>query len=280
MKKKKIIRKNMDKSTSSIKNQFENLQFYFTLVEPSGSANVGAVARSLKNFGFKELILFNPKCTIDSDARKYSMHAREDVLEKAQIIHLEDNISEDMYLHDLKTFFKDFDYVIGTSGKQSMFRNLRRITYYVDDLDFSNMLLDKKCKINLVFGRESTGLYNNELSLCDFVIRIPTADEYSSINLAHAVTIVCFTLFKKLREITRGTILPSTKKQREILYQKIDEVINRLDFNKDVDRKIIRAFKNILGRSFSSMKEISLLMSLFDQVNNREKVIASKYGAI
>ena len=263
--KKKLLRMQADNSISSIPPSNLNFDFQIVLIEPSGSANVGLCARSMKNFGFKHLILFNPQCEIDSDARKYSMHARKEVLEKAQIIHLneEKEITREYYLNKFEIFLEQFDFVIGTSGKTSTFRNINRVAYFVDDLDFSSVIPSKKIKIALLFGRESIGLYNEEIDLCDILLRIPTSDDYTALNLSHAISIVLFTIFKKIRVVGKGNVVNSTRDQRDILYGRIQEVLSELEFKKNVDKKIVRTFKNILGRSFSSMKEVNLLLSLF-----------------
>lgn len=263
--KKKNLLKLADNSISNISPININLEFQIVLVEPSGSANIGFVARNMKNFGFKHLILFNPQCEIDSDSRKYAMHARKDVLEKAQIIHLnkEKEITREFYLKKFKKFLEQFDFVIGTSGKVSTFRNIKRMPYLVDELDISSLTPSEKTKIGLIFGRESIGLYNEEIDLCDILLRIPTSDDYTALNLSHAVSIVLFTIFKKIRVIRKGNVITSTREQRETLYSRIWEVLSKLEFKKNVDKNIVRTFKNILGRAFSSMKEVNLLLSLF-----------------
>lgn len=261
--KKKDLRKLAENSISSIPSSTMNYDFQIILVEPSGSANIGFVARCMKNFGFKHLILFNPQCEIDSDARKYSMHARKDVLEKAQIIHLKEKITRELYLKKFKKFLEHFDFVIGTSGKVSTFRNIKRMPYLVDELDISSLTPSEKTKIALIFGRESVGLYNEEIDLCDILLRIPTSDEYTALNLSHAISIVLFTIFKKIRVIGKGNVITSTREQRERLYKRLWDVLHQLEFKKNVDKNIVRTFKNILGRAFSSMKEVNLLLSLF-----------------
>jgi tRNA/rRNA methyltransferase len=272
MLKKKELRRIADNTTSSLLDQYSDIEFSIVLIETEGSANIGSICRSMKNFGFKNLVLFNPKCKIDSDARKYSMHARKDILEKREQIDLEPNTSKEDYLENLREYLEQFSYVIGTSAKAGMFRNIKRINYYIDELDFSNIKSDGNTKIALLFGREPSGLMNEEIELCDFLVRIPTSDDYSSINLAHAVTLVLFTIFKKIRSVRKGTVAPSTREQREFLFDRIREVVEYLEFSKDVDERIVRTFKNILGRSFSSMKEVNLLLSLFKQIQNLDKI--------
>ncbi|MCP4760251.1 MAG: TrmJ/YjtD family RNA methyltransferase [archaeon] len=272
MLKKKDFLEKSDNLTIQLKKQFSNIKFSIILIETEGSANIGSISRTMKNFGFKKLILFNPKCSIDSDARKYSMHARKDILEKREQIDLDSKITREEYIKKLKDFLSKFNYVIGTSAKTSMFRNIKRINYYIDELDFSIINSEEEVKIALLFGREPSGLMNEEIELCDFIVRIPTSDEYSSLNLSHAVTIVLFTIFKKIYNIGKGTITPSTREQRELLYKKIAEVVEYLEFSRDVDDRIIRTIKNVLGRSFSSMKEVNMLLTLFKQIENIEKI--------
>mgnify|MGYP006282229629 CR=1 FL=1 len=264
--KKQELRVSADQDTVSSKPTAENLKFTVILVEPEGSANIGAICRSMKNFDLFDLMLFNPKCEIDSDARKYAMHAREDVLFNAKMISIPDNSDDGHRLAKLKSVLKGFDYVIGTSAKPSMFRNIRRIYYYVDELDLDQITNMNEADIALVFGREPTGLYNDELDLCDFILRIPASDDYPSLNLAHAATIIFFTLFKKRKVITKGTIHVSNRNQREVLIDKLQEVLDIIELERDVDEKVIRAYKNILGRSFSSMKEVNLLITLFNKI--------------
>ena len=273
--KKKQLRRLVDNATSALLEEYSDLEFTVFLVEPEGSINVGSISRIMKNFNFKHLVLFNPKCSIDSDARKYSMHAREDILEKAEVITLDSNIERSEYISILQDNLNIFDYVIGTSGKSSMFRNIKRINFYIDEIDFSPLESASQVKIALVFGRESSGLLNDEIELCDYITRIPTSDNYSALNLSHAVSIVLFTLYKKIHNIKRGTVITSTRKQRELLFNKISVLIEQLEFNKDVDNRILRTFKNIIGRSFSSMKEINLLMTFIMQLENKFRILTS-----
>jgi len=277
--KKKVLRQTTDTKISYIKPEYSKIHFTVILIEPEGSINVGFICRSMKNFGFSNLIVFNPKCQFDSDMRKYSMHARKDVLEKAEFIHLNETISKRDYFKELKSLFNRFNYVIGTSSKPGMFRNIKRINFFVDELDFTSILNDNNTspvEIAIVFGRESQGLHNEELNLCDFTIKIPTSDEYPSMNLSHAVSIVLFTIYKKIREIRKGTIIPSTREQKDILYRNIASVLEMLEFPNDVRDRINRTFINILGRSFSSMKEVNLILTLFKRIQNIDKLKNNK----
>ena len=262
--KKKDLRKVKNISTSEFEESLQHLEFSIILVEPQGPINVGMACRVMKNFGFQNLILFNPRCEIGSDARKFSMHGL-DILKNARILQFED---ED-HLKSLGQLFSEFNYVIGTSGKKTRFNNIKRITYYVDEVDLT-LLNDPHAKVALVFGREDKGLFNEELDLCDFLIKIPVNDDYPALNLSHAVAVTLFSLFKKIRNVHKGDIIASSQSDREQLFYILENTLDFLDYTEGAKDRTVRALKNILGRSFSSLKEINLLISLFSSINKKK----------
>ena len=81
------------------------------LVEPSVSGNIGSVARVMKNFGFRELILINPQTEIDGDAYRFAMHA-EDILENVKIY------------PNLEDFIGTIPYVVGTTARICWFEEI------------------------------------------------------------------------------------------------------------------------------------------------------------
>lgn len=267
--KKKELRKYKNLTTSELLPQFQQIKISIILVEPQGPINLGLTARAMKNFGFQNLILCFPQCEIDSEARRFSMHGLE-ILQASRILPVEPDSEDNGKLTRLDALFKEFDYVIGTSGKRIRFNNIKRITYYVDEINFS-LISSPSANIALVFGREDTGLTNEELDLCDFVIKIPVQDDYPALNLSHAVAITLFSIYKKLREIKKGDVVVSSQKDREQLYITLENTLEYLDYATDARNKVIRAMKNIIGRSFTSLKEISLLLSLFASINKKKE---------
>ncbi len=259
--KKKDLKKSKNLATSEIKPEYQEIEVSVILVHPQGPINIGMIARVIKNFGFQNLILYHPECEIGSDARKFSMHGL-DILKNARVIQDND--------FSLKTLFNEFNFVIGTSGKSTRFNNIKRIVYYVDEIDLS-VLKTPEAKIALVFGREDMGLFNEELDLCDFVVKIPTNDDYPALNLSNAVSIVLYEFFKKMRTLQRGDVIPSSPSDREQLYKTIETITKSLNYAPEVSKKVIRGLKNILGRSFSSLKEINLLISLFSSIKKNKK---------
>jgi len=219
------------------------------LVEPLYEANVGYVARAMKNFGIKDLLVVNPMVDLGNESRIFASHAK-DVIDNAKITtSLEDAI-------------RDMDLVIGTTaqhGKSS--RNVLRSTS--DPATFAERTILSRRKTAIVFGRDTTGLSNEELRLCDLVLTIPTNPEYPTLNISHAATIVFYELFKVQR--TKKN-LRRTGSDREAL-DRLIRLFNGLTTHSDLpvykQKLAKRAFHNVAYRSFMTQRETSLLMGVF-----------------
>ncbi|MHA1561125.1 MAG: RNA methyltransferase [Promethearchaeota archaeon] len=250
------------------KGKLDGLDLSIVLINVESSGNVGSIARVMKNFGFHKLILFNPKEDPKSNyAHGFAMHAKE-ILENAEIIYdnnnknCNDNRGKD---ENLKIFLQKFDLVIGTSAKGIIRKNLRRIPIFLNELDFT--LFTKNSKVALVFGRESTGLTNNEIKLMDFLLRIPADNDYPTLNISQAVGIILYTFYLNMHQISRQEISPSSKAERDLLLKQISHTINNIPMQEFRTERTLQSFKNFLGRSFLSEKESSYLQHFFQKVN-------------
>ncbi|MBN1157197.1 RNA methyltransferase [Candidatus Woesearchaeota archaeon] len=213
------------------------------LVEPENSGNIGAVARAMKNFGFSDLVILNPKCDpLCEEARKRAKWAN-DVLRRAKI---------------RKRIPRNFDYLVGTTARLGTDYNIPRSPLTPEQLaeKISNR------KIGILFGRESTGLRNNEIELCDFTVTIPTKKAYSSLNLSHSVAIVLYELSKDNIELSKFPAI--SKKEKEVLYTYIIKSIDRMKFStqeKKKTQKII--WKKVMGKAMLTKREAFALMGFF-----------------
>lgn len=217
--------------------------FYIIVVEPKYEGNIGAIARVMKNFGFKNLILVNP-CEIKEDAYKRAMHST-DILEKAKIVKSFDNA------------IKKIDYIVGTTGVVGGKSNLRS---FLTPRKFSEKVKELRGNIGLIFGREDIGLLNEELKKCDIVVNIPTA-EYPIMNLSHAVAIVLYELFiseKKEREQRKASFFEKKK-----LFEKFENYLLTIDYPKHKKEKTETIFKRVIGRAMLSELEFYTLMGVF-----------------
>lgn len=149
----------------------------FVLVEPAVPENIGAAARAINTMGFNDLRLVNPADHLANEA-KWLAHGSVELLEQATIF------------QDFNSAIEDLDFVIGTTAKQ---RSSKYDYYSPED---ANQLIKKKghsiSKIGIVFGREESGLKNEELLSCDIASSIPLRKAYPSLNLAQSVMLYAY----------------------------------------------------------------------------------------
>lgn len=230
------------------------------LIGTENSGNIGAIARVMKNFDFSELILINPLAQPkNSTAFGFAMHAR-DILEQSHIH--EWNIEN--YHAELQNFLHDYDMVIGTSAQGISYRNIKRIPLFLTEFDFSQFAPDSK--IALVFGRESTGLTNAELSYVDFILRIPTGQEYPTLNLSHAVGIILYHIHSKQYPIIREQVHIASLADKNELFQQVERIIERTPLASHRYERSAQAFHNLIGRAVISRKEFEYLRNLFRKI--------------
>ena len=153
------------------------------LVEPQEPMNVGAVARAMRNFGLARLYLVNPTPRVGPpwarEAYWLAVHA-EEILDRAVAV---DSLMEAL---------ADVQLVVATTGRP---RELYPAPV-VPAWEVPARVLSVEGEVALVFGRETFGLTNEELALAHVIGTIPTAPEQPSLNLAQAVVVFAYELFK------------------------------------------------------------------------------------
>ena len=251
-------------------NEYKKLTFTIILVQPEHSGNIGSIARVMENFNFKNLVIFNPIESVDNilsyETQGFAMHGK-DILSNTKIIEIK---KQDNHLTEFKTLLGTFDYVIATTAKGKSYSNIRRLAIFPEDLTLPISV--KPLKIAILFGKESRGLTNEEISLADIILRIPTNSDYSALNLSHACGIVLYEIFKKINILTIGRgknpVLLADKSDRLILYDIIKNIIDQLKIRSYKAENVFLAIKNIFGRNLMSTKELSLILGLFSKVNS------------
>ncbi|MBP1911424.1 RNA methyltransferase [Thermococcus stetteri] len=215
------------------------------LVEPEGPANIGMIARTMKNFGFSRLVLINPNLTDESYA--YAVHAR-DVLKNALI------------LDSFEEAFRLFDLTVGTTGKPG-----KRFVPHRSPLmpwELAEAIKDYRGEVGIFFGRESIGLKNEELEAMDVTLTIPTSDAYPVMNLAQAVAVVLYELSKRRPEPYVEALKPATREEKEVLVRTWEKLLNVLDYPKDAERRevFVKVFQRAVGRAFLYGREVHTLI--------------------
>jgi TrmH family RNA methyltransferase len=193
------------------------------------------------------------------------MHGKE-ILLNAEIVDLKDQKN---HLKEFVEFLKRFDYIIATTAQGKSYTNIRRLAIFPEDLSLP--ISSKPLKIAILFGRESRGLSNEEISFTDILIRIPTSSNYTALNLSHACGIILYEIFKKTNNLTIGQgkhpVLIADREDRLILLDIIKIIIEKLKIRTHKEDRVFFAFRNIFGRNMMSKKELSLILGLFSKVN-------------
>ncbi len=204
------------------------------VIEPEYEINLGYIARVMKNFDLEELLLINPKCNIEN-ARMYATHGV-DILENAKFVDMD--------------YLKRFDQLIGTTAvRATSRRNIIRDAVSPEEAN----IVSNSC---IIFGRESRGLTNEELALCDLVISIDTG-RYNTLNISHALAIILYELKKKslIKEA-------ATKQEIELLRDYALSLAEKAGVRKHKFKHIEHALTRILGRAVPTSREVKLLIIL------------------
>ena len=270
MDKKKKLRELENFKETQLNEKYENISFTVILVRPEHSGNVGSIARVMKNFNFENLAIFNPIENIDNilshETCSYAMHGK-DILLNANIITIE---NQKDHLSELKNYLKKFDLIIATTAKGKKHSNIKRLAIFAQD--FSIPYSEKPLKIAILFGKESRGLTNEEIRLADVLLRIPASEEYPSLNLSHGCGIILYEIFKKINILSIGRgkkpVLLADKKDRIVLHNFINDIIEQLKVRTFREDNVFQAFKNVFERAFISKKELSLILGLFSKVDS------------
>jgi TrmH family RNA methyltransferase len=223
------------------------------LLEPEKPGNIGAIARSMKNFDLADLYIVNPKTRIDGEARAYAMGGLA-ILESAQIV---STLEEALY---------NIDVVAGTSSVVAKSpSNVSRVS--ITPKQLAERSANAKGTMAIVFGRESSGLSNAELEKCDFMVNIPASRDYNVLNVATAASIVFYELFHKGKTPQYPQLASEQSKQR--LLNEFAQIVDECEIQRHRRRLAQRAFRSVISRSFISKREASLLVGVFRKAISR-----------
>ena len=235
-------------------------KFGFILVNPQLGENIGSCARALKNFGFSDLNIVKPRDGWPNTKARMTSVGAYDLIKSAKLF---DTV-------DLAV--KKFDIVLATSARR---RDIQK--KHISLSNFNNFLKKyNKANIGIMFGPEASGLSNHDLSLANFIIQVPTANKLTSLNLSHAVIVVCYEIFKStyLKKEKKVKILNklASKKSIQNMIIFLEKLLDQKKFFKPPEKKksMILNINNIFGRLELSDKEMRILFSIFSALNKKQ----------
>lgn len=222
------------------------------LIQTSHPGNIGAAARAMKTMGLSDLCLVKPSRFPDDQAAAMASGA-DDVLRNAHIV------------ETLEEAVADCKLIIGTSA-----RSQRTLRWVISEPRECGVITNKnstKGKVALVFGRERTGLTNEELALCHQLVHIPSNPDYSSLNVAAAVQILCYEcrvayldgVSESKQEHSLDEEIVSAK-DMEGFYTQLEKLMVDTEFlDPDNPRYLMRRIRRLYGRIQVTRSELNLL---------------------
>ncbi|WP_445353960.1 RNA methyltransferase [Natronospira bacteriovora] len=238
------------------------------LVGTTHPGNIGSAARAMKTMGLHDLVLVNPKYPPDDEARARASGA-DDVLASARIV------------GSLEEAVADCELVLGASART---RRLGVEPVGPREAVASVMALPVASKAALVFGRERTGLTNEELDRCHQLLHIPANPEYSSLNIASAVQVLSYELRMAALALvgdrfTQADTTPGARERKqplasagelEQLYGHFEKVLVDIGFlDPDNPRQLMRRIRRLFARARPDRNELNIFRGILSAVEGR-----------
>jgi len=231
-------------------------KFGFILVKPQLGENIGACARSMKNFGFHKLHIVEPKINFPNHKAKATSVGAYDIINRAKVYNnVEDAVSK-------------FNLIVSLSARR---RDINK--KHISLQDFQKILTSKRnLNIGLMFGPEASGLSNKDLSFSNYILQIPTSAKFKSLNLSHSLTIICYEIFKL---INKKSIKKNSSKLKISSKSNISSVLKHLisllenkDFFVPIEKKhsMLLNINNLIYRLEPNDKELRILASIISSL--------------
>jgi tRNA (cytidine32/uridine32-2'-O)-methyltransferase len=230
------------------------------LIKTSHPGNIGSAARAMKTMGLEKLYLVNPQHFPHDKAVEMSCGAA-DILDNAHCV------------ATVKEAIANCTLVIGTTAR------LRTISWPL----LAPREMAEKIKmeplhsdIAILFGREQTGLTNEELELCNLCVQIPANPEYSSLNIAAAVQLICYELrlasSQELLVADRWDYRLANANEMEKFFVHLQEVLIEIDFLKmNAPRKLMTRLRRFFLRSRPDVMEMNIFRGLLSAVQEKRR---------
>ena len=242
----KLIKQQEEKEINLFK---ENL--YVVFVECETPGNIGFLARTMANFGLKNLVLINPP-KLTNEAYYQATHGKY-IVENAKIYKTLDEFYQSQRI----------DFKVASTGMAGGSYNLSRIPIKPEELGKS---LNVSNKIAILFGREGNGLTNKEIEDSDICVSIPTDPTYPIMNISHAAAIIFYELFKNKHDFGVKGLDESTDLEKEYLIKDMKEMIDYLDIPEHKKRNGLKTFNNIISRAFITSREAHTLKGILRRI--------------
>ncbi len=227
------------------------------LVGTSHSGNIGSAARAMKVMGLSEMVLVDPQCEVDAQAVALAAGASEIALNARIVSSLEEAV-------------EDCGLVVGSSARS---RTLEWPMLDPRECGEKFAVEGQKHPVALVFGRERTGLTNEELQTCHYHVCIPANPEYSSLNLAMAVQTLCYEIRVAHLNQVQSQYAPQAEeeyprhKELEMFYEHLEKVMIETQFISEAQPgQVMNKLRRLFNRARPEAQELNILRGVLTAV--------------
>lgn len=235
-------------------------KIHIVLVGTTHPGNIGAAARAMKTMGLAHLVLVQPKHFPHAEATARASGA-DDILANARVF------------DDFKDSLRDYPLIIATSAR------LRSVTWPTLTPEVcAQKALQCAGQVALVFGREQTGLTNQELDHCHYLVHIPTHANFNSLNVASAVQILAYELSKQASTFdmpTRPLALtdqPAPAAAIEHFYVHLEQTLIAIEFlDPEKPRRLMRRLRRLFNRVQLSRSELNILRGILSALQKQRR---------
>ncbi len=230
---------------------FDNIAI--VLHQPRYSENIGAAARAMRNMGIDQLVVVDPQNFDLYKVLKMATRVASDIIEKSSIC------------ADLKDALAPYNYVVGATARLG---SQRQVISTPSKLVQKLMPISIENRIAILFGPEDRGLSNEDIRYCHVLVNIPTA-EFSSLNLAQAVMIMCYEIFTAARE-GNEEFAPRLASRHELdgMYDQLKDLLVRINYiNPENPDYWMNKLRHFFTRLQLRAKEVSIIRGICRQVD-------------
>ncbi len=230
------------------------------MVQTSHPGNIGAAARAMKNMGLSRLVLVRPN-EFPSEAALARATGADDLLHAASLV---DSLAEAV---------ADCRIVLGASARR------RSVSWpLLDPRQAGGIAIDaaQQAPVALVFGRESSGLSNDELDLCTHLVHIPTNPDFSSLNVAMAVQILSYELMlatdhsEPPPSISEGM---ADTAEMEGFFAHLGQALDDIGFiDARRSKKLMRRLRRLFHRAAPASDEVNILRGILSAAQGRKSM--------
>lgn len=231
------------------------------LVETFHPGNIGAAARALKNMGLGQLWLVNPR-EFPSDEASSRAAGAKDLLDNAKVV------------ATLEEAIADCQLVVGTSARE------RTFDLPLQDLEIAAQQIHTEShsgEIAIIFGRETMGLNNKEMLMCNRHLFIDANPDYPVLNVSQAIQLVCYELRRASRLApAKVEEAPYPRQQEMVLFfEHLERVLRRVSFIiPQHEGRVLDKLKRYFNRTRPEKTEMGILRGILNAVEetlDREK---------